>query len=111
MLSKTNARMIRRTYRAPALHFCAANFKIWQARYTRVFFQFCVNSCEKPDYRRISTAIDALDLRGTVGFLASAESVTGLDEENSEFPYFSFPLLVGSTSDGAAKTIERFYRK
>ena len=46
---------------------------------------------------KISTARGALDLRGTVGFLVSAESVTGLDEENSELPYCSFPLTVVST--------------
>jgi hypothetical protein len=66
---------------------------------------------EKLDCTRISNARDALDLRGTVGFFASEESVTGLDEEKSKFPYFSFPLRVGS--DGAAKTIRlsEFYRK
>ena len=44
--------------------------------------------------QRISTTKDELDLRGTVGFFVSAESVTKLDEENSEFPYFSFPSQV-----------------
>jgi hypothetical protein len=52
---------------------------------------------------RISTTRGALDLRGTVGFFASAESVTGLDEENSEFSYCFFPLRV--VSDGVAKMI------
>ena len=46
---------------------------------------------------KISTARGALDLRGTVGFLVSAESVMGLGEENSELPYCSFPLTVVST--------------
>jgi hypothetical protein len=59
-----------------------------------------VDSYEKLDCTRIS---NARDLRGTVSFFASEESVTGLDEEKSKFPYFSFPLRVGS--DGAAKTI------
>jgi hypothetical protein len=45
---------------------------------------------------RISTAGGALDLRRTVGFFASAESVMRLDKENSESPYFSFPLRAGS---------------
>jgi len=43
--------------------------------------------------------MDTLGLRGTVYFFVSAESVTGLDEENNEFAYFSVPLHVGS--DGA----------
>jgi hypothetical protein len=46
---------------------------------------------------KIWTARGALDLRGTVGFLVSGESVTGLDEENSESAYCSFPLTVVST--------------
>jgi hypothetical protein len=91
----------RRTYRKSALLFRAANLEIWQARYTWVLFQFCVDSHEKLDCTRISTAKDALDLRVTVGFFASAESVTGLGEENSEFPYFFFPLWV--VSDGAVR--------
>ena len=33
----------KRTYRASALQFCAANFEIWQAWHTRVFFQFYVD--------------------------------------------------------------------
>ena len=62
-----------------------------------------MNSHEKLDCTRIWTVKGALDLRGTVGFLASGESVTGLDEENSELPYFSFPL--GVDKDGVAKMI------
>jgi hypothetical protein len=46
---------------------------------------------------KIWTARGALDLRGTVGFLVSGESVTGLDEENSGFAYCTFPLTVVST--------------
>jgi hypothetical protein len=46
-------------------------------------------------------AKDALDLRGTVVFLVSAESVTGLHEENSELPYFTVPLRV--VSDGVVQ--------
>jgi hypothetical protein len=42
----------------------------------------------------MSTAKDALDLKGTVGFLY-------LREENSEKAYFSFPLQV--VSDGVVK--------
>jgi hypothetical protein len=47
-----------------------------------------VDSYEKFDCTRISTARGALDLRGTVGFFVSEESVTGLDEEISEFLTF-----------------------
>jgi hypothetical protein len=83
------------------LLFRTANLEIWQARYTWVLFQFCVDSYEKLDCTRTSTAKDALDLRGMVGFFVSAESVTGLDGENSELPYFSFPSRV--VSDGVAK--------
>jgi hypothetical protein len=49
----------------------------------------------------MSTAKDALDLRGTVGFFVSMESVTGLHKENNEFPYFSVPLQV--ISDGVVR--------
>jgi len=85
---------IGRTYRKSALLFRTANLEIWQAWYTWVFFQFCVDGYQKLDCTRISTAKDALDLRGMVGFFVSAESVTGFEEENSEFPYFSVPLRV-----------------
>ena len=44
------------TYRTSALLFCAANFEIWQARYTWVFLQFCVDNNEELICRRISTA-------------------------------------------------------
>ena len=94
--------MGRQTYGTSSLHFRTANLEIWQARYTWVFFQFCVDGYETFDCTRTSTARGALDLRGTVGFFVSAENVTGLNEENSEFAYSFFPLLrVGS--DGAAK--------
>jgi hypothetical protein len=76
--SKTGAGTIGRTYRTSALPFRTANLEIWQARYTWVFFQFCVDSYEKLDRTRISNARGALDLRGTVGFFASEESVTVL---------------------------------
>ena len=90
--------MIGRTHRAPALLFRTANLEIWQARYTWVFFRFCVYSYEEPENT---------DCKGRTRFerdgrlFVSAESVTGLDEENSELPYCSFLLTVVSTvSDG-----------
>ena len=42
----------------------------------------------------ISITRGALDLRGTVGFFASAERVTGLDKKENNFPYYSFPWQV-----------------
>jgi len=91
---------IGRTYRASALLFRTANFEIWQARYTWVFLQFCVDSDEKLDCMRIR---GALDLRGTIGFFASIESVTNLNKKESIFPYYSFPWRVDG--DGAVKRI------
>jgi hypothetical protein len=96
VLIQDGAGTIGRTYRTSALLFRTANLEIWQARYTWVLFQFCVDSYEKLDCTKISTAKDALDLRGTAGFFVSTGSVTGLDDEKSEFPYFSFPLRVVS---------------
>lgn len=89
--SKAGTETMGRTYRTSALLFRTANLEIWQAWYTWVFFQFCVDCYEKVDCTRISTIRSALDLRGTVGFFVSVGSVTELDEEKSEFTYCSFP--------------------
>src|SRR6266436_1416576 len=99
------------TYRTSALLFCAANLEIWQAGYTWVFFQFCVDGDEGLGCTRISTAMGALDLRGTDRFLASAASVTGLDGEKSDFPYCSFPLRVGGDGVGDESCFQRIYWK
>jgi hypothetical protein len=89
-------RKARRTYRAPALLFRAAKFEIWQARYTWIFLQLCVDSDEELGCTRISIARGALDLWGTVGFFASTESVTKPDKVGEHFPYYSFPWRVGN---------------
>ena len=100
-VSGGGAGKIGRTYRTSALLFCAANFEIWQARYTWVFLQFCVDNYEELKCKRMSTAGGALNLRGMVGFFASTECVTGLDKKDSTFPYYSFPWRVDG--DGVVK--------
>lgn len=68
----------------------------------------CISSrsYEKLQYTRISTARGARFETDRLLFASEyAESVTGLDEENREFPHFSFSLRVGSDeSVGDKKT-------
>ena len=47
VLIRDRCRKIGRTYRTPVLLFGTVNLESWQARYTWVFFQFCVDSYEK----------------------------------------------------------------
>ena len=71
------------TYRTSALLSALRTLRYGRHSTPGSFF----SSVDSYDCTRVSSAKDTLDLRGMVNLFVSAESVTGLDEENSELAY------------------------